>query len=610
MIDYEYSDLFTKGSAEKQLIISYGYNEATGQFVHEITNERIHYEQFTLSEGICSQSELTFGGCEAASIEFRVTSEVEGLKGKWLLISIVLDNHYENPFTIGYYKVESDKLTADKKHRNITAYDAMYYLVNTEVSDWYNGLIFPFTLGHFRNKLFEHLGVSQVKTELPNDGAIIYSNVVYDELFAGDLLRDICAINGCFGHINRDGWFEYLFLTAGEPVCTITKSNYEKNGLEYEDYVTEKIDSVDLFQNGAKTYLHYETYGNRYTMRLNALYLGENIDTLTGIVNNIFGYISAIQYVPFSVKTVGNPCIECGDRIKIISDNAEIYTYILERKLTGIQDLKDTYTAEGVQNYESTNTAGSRYSSETNGKFADLYRQMLASYTFSNVEKYILTQKEETEIIQFNLSVISETDAIFIATIPVIMDSDGEIILNYYIDEVRQEKDEVRQYLHAGNNFVTVSNYFNMGENSRMILSVKAKTEYIESIERQNTAKILAFERYFETGAYNEPYIDKTPPKGEIRLLGVKAVIFAKGLNRGSEWDGTIAVSEEFTPIKTDNKVIIVNMAEAVNVDTQTPLLDDSVIIENLAPIKIENNIKIIDCEENIYTETEDAENA
>lgn len=51
---------------------------------------------------------------------------------------------------MGVYKVDSDVPTADRRYRDIVAYDAMYDILNAEVSGWYNSLTFPMTLRQFR----------------------------------------------------------------------------------------------------------------------------------------------------------------------------------------------------------------------------------------------------------------------------------------------------------------------------------------------------------------------------------------------------------------------------------------------------------------------------
>lgn len=59
------------------------------------------------------------------------------------------------------------------------------------------------------------------------------------------------------------------------------------------------------------------------------------------------------SYVPYTLTTYGDPVRDVGDRIlinfedKITGEKTQMYTYILERELSGIQKMMDTYKANG-----------------------------------------------------------------------------------------------------------------------------------------------------------------------------------------------------------------------------------------------------------------------
>lgn len=567
MINYGHSDLFLKDGIRKDFIITYNGGV--------ITNEQLHYESFALTESISAESELRFGGCEAAMIEFKVVNTVDSLTGKELTVAIVLDEDYDNPFVLGTYKVDSDKLTADRRHRNIVAYDAMYTLNNTEVSDWYNGIMFPTTLGGFRNALFEYLGFSQQEIELPNDNALIKATPQYDELFAGDLLKDICELNGCFGRISRDNEFEYVFIDTESQSYTIDKSKHN-NTLEYEDYVTQRIDGITLTQNNADIKINYGLGKNMYALQVRVLNLGEVVEPINTIAKNIYSKIGNVDYVPFSMGAMGNPCLECGDKISVYSGGILMNTFLLERKLTGIQNLQDSYSAEGAEKYEKQNISGG-VSSSIDEAISNINRDNFYSHTFTNSQEYVVGQ-EDKSIIQFNIAATAKTDVIFVATIPIVTDRDGELVLNYALDAIVQEKQELRQYLHAGNNLVTIANYFDMGENTRLIMEVRVRMEYVESVERLHTAQISAFEEYINSGTYNVS-VDTTLPTGKIGMEKIRATIFSKGLAMGNEWDGTITVAESFEPIVIYNNIeswmygIFTDTIEDINQQHPTPAL-------------------------------------
>lgn len=74
---------------------------------------------------------------------------------------------------MGVYKVDSDVPTADRRCRDIVAYDAMYDILNAEVSGWYNSLTFPMTLRQFRDSFCAYVGVEQEEITLVNDDMVV-----------------------------------------------------------------------------------------------------------------------------------------------------------------------------------------------------------------------------------------------------------------------------------------------------------------------------------------------------------------------------------------------------------------------------------------------------
>ena len=98
MVDYQYSNLFLKDSVDKQL------NIVSDDGKINITNTELHQENFELTESLCSESELTFGACEAGMIKFTVSNVFLPMKGKWLTAKMTLDGHKDTPYQQGSIK--------------------------------------------------------------------------------------------------------------------------------------------------------------------------------------------------------------------------------------------------------------------------------------------------------------------------------------------------------------------------------------------------------------------------------------------------------------------------------------------------------------------------
>lgn len=365
----EYGGQFLKDSVDKQLSI------VTDDGQIHITNNELHQEQFELTESLCSESELTFGSCEAGMVKFTVSNIFSGLKDKWMTIKMVLAGNIANPFQIGRYKVCSDTPEADRTKRDIVAYDALYDVINADVAEWYNTLLPDkdsiTTMKAFRDSFFGYFGIEQADVQLVNDDMKVEKTVEPEELSGATVLNCICEINGCFGHIGRDGRFHYIYLEQEiqglyprnnlypaddlypcEPKSTrISKSLYIS--ARYEDFLVKSIDKLQIRKEEDDIGVIVGSGTNAYVIQDNFLVYGKGSEELTGIANNIYGKIRGIIYRPFSADCKGNPCIEVGDAVRLPTRYEIIESYVLKRTLKGIQALRDNYEAAGEE-YRST----------------------------------------------------------------------------------------------------------------------------------------------------------------------------------------------------------------------------------------------------------------
>lgn len=360
MINYEYSGLFLQDSIDKQLHIYYD-NGAS-----HITNTDLYAEEFTLRESICSDSQLRFGGCESSSVEFKIANSGASLKGKSINVQMVLDGHTEAPFTVGTYKVQSDKPTADRFGRVVTAYDAMYDVINADVSDWWKSLSTSFSLKALRNSFFSYFGITQKAVSLPNDNIMVTQKPELDKVSGKDVITAICELNGCFGHIDRNN--QMVYLTLGEIIeglfpaddlfpqnvlypreervgAILTKSVYTH--AEYEDYTVQSISGIRMYNSKNELIASYKTATNVYNITDNILADGISSANALTILQNLYSQIGNIWYMPCSVECIGNPCIEAGDSVQLATSDRVIYMFVMERTLKGIQALKDTYESHG-----------------------------------------------------------------------------------------------------------------------------------------------------------------------------------------------------------------------------------------------------------------------
>lgn len=430
MVDYQYSNLFLKDSVDKQL------NIVSDDGKINITNTELHQEKFELTESLCSESELTFGACEAGMIKFTVSNVFLPMKGKWLTAKMTLDGHEDKPFQIGRYKVYSDTPTADRTCRDVVAYDALYDILSSDVADWYNQILpkkdSTVTLKQFRDSFFNHFGVEQEEVSLVNDEMIIEKTVevtasssgssdtaekstIGEAISGKEVLYCILEINGCMGNIGRYGKFRYVYLTQEiqglypandlypaddlyprNPKSTsISKSQYIS--AQYEDYIVRTIDKLQIREKENDIGVIVGDDGNTYVIEGNFLVYGKGTKELNEIGEKTLSKIKGIIYRPFSADCKGNPCLEVGDAVRLTTKYELIETYILKRTLKGIQALRDDLEADGEEYRTSKVNGIQRSILQLKGKSNTLERSIEETKsTIVDVEKGLQSQITQT----------------------------------------------------------------------------------------------------------------------------------------------------------------------------------------------------------------------
>lgn len=407
MIDYKYRDLFIKDNIDKQAKIEYG-----GVV---IDNEHLFQNSEELTENLCTEKELRFGTCEASCFKFKVANIAKPLIGDWITYSIVLNHHDDNPFLIGKYKVASDNMTADRRYREIIAYDIMHDILCADVAGWYNS-VFPnkdsrIKMRDFRSSFAQHFNLQEVLPDegLINDDMTIEKTIDPSEISGKDVITAICEINGCFGHIGRDGKFHYVYLEqdigglypsddlfpdhAPEHLAqSKTGHLYPQNpnstkintGLciskKAENYLCKKITKVQIRKEEndiGGIYPEKEVDNlNKYVIEDNFLVYGKSSEELKIIAKNIYSKITNVIYRPFTAECVGNPCIEVGDAIRIPGRYILIESYVLSRVLKGVQSLRDSYSTNGVEEYPEKVNSVRRSIIQLKGKTNTLVRSV------------------------------------------------------------------------------------------------------------------------------------------------------------------------------------------------------------------------------------------
>lgn len=410
-VSYRYAELFKKDSTDKQLIITFDGGQ--------ITNDDLFSGSFELEESLCSDPVLRFGSCEASRVKFKAANIFQPLAGQELTISMILDGHTDDPFMLGRYRVSSDRPTADRKHREIVAYDAMQDIISAEVSDWYNTLLpqpdSAMTLREFRCSFISHFGLAEKDANLVNDSMVVRRTVTPAELSGKDVITAICEINGCFGHIGRDGQFCYVMLPKyvrglypaddlypsadlypRQPHTTRIDRSYYIN-CKYEDYLAREITKLQIRQEGNDVGAVAGEEGNCYIVEDNFLVYGMGAAEMGTVADNLLSVITDVSYRPFSADCDGNPCLEVGDAVRFTTKYDIVESYILQRRLKGIQALRDTCEAEGDEVYKEEVNSTNRSIVQLKGKTNVLERNVeQMRSTITDTENSLQSKIEQT----------------------------------------------------------------------------------------------------------------------------------------------------------------------------------------------------------------------
>ncbi len=331
-----------------------------------LTNDDILADSLELKEGIESSGNLSFQGCIAASFKIECFNLVdETLEGMWIEADIQADETQVIPLFRGYIS-EVTNATHEEFTTIIRAYDALYQISSKDVTSWYNSLTFPITIINMRNSFFNYVGVTQMPDYLPNDSLAVQKTIEDKVIVGSRIIKAICQVNGRFGRISRAGLFEYVHLTEATEALypredlypdddiypadenaldNVTKAHYKS--IEFENYRVAVINKVQIIDKEGQIAATSGSGTNTFTLKDNPLVWGLAASTLRNVATNLLNTIQGLWYTPAHVECVGLPYIECGDFVLMAARRSIVRAYVLTRTLKGIQNLYDSYEADG-----------------------------------------------------------------------------------------------------------------------------------------------------------------------------------------------------------------------------------------------------------------------
>ena len=500
MINSNLKEKYWDSATDKQMFISVvGTNQ-------KIDNSMLEIGTFALEESLCSESELKFGACEANCVKFTARNTAGNIIGKTISIEETIDGYSQNPMPYGVFKVASDVPTADRTKRQITAYDAMYDIINTDVKSWYAGLSFPMTLKQFRDSFFAYLGIEQAVATLPNDSMTVNKTIVATQtddssavteesaISGKTVVTAICEINGCFGNINREGKFEYVFLKAITSALYPAEDLFPSDNLfpsdantesmtghyiafDYEDFQSKEITQLEIKTSEDNAGAIVGTAGNNYSITGNFLVSDKTGAELEQIANNLLPIMAQAAYTPIkSCTCVGNPCLTLGEPIRFNTTREIVETYLLQRTLTGVQSKRDSISAQGTQTHSAKVNSIRDTIESVERRTGKLERN--ADHLQSTYED--LEEQTNTKFEQTAKSISAEVNRA--------QKAEGQLDASLELKLGRDENDQVVSMINAsadqitlsGNRLIVNSNNFQLDGNGRVTI--------IDSLNFKSTA--------------------------------------------------------------------------------------------------------------------------
>ena len=239
-----------------------------------------------------------------------------------------------------------------------------------------------------------------------------------------DAVKVVCTKLGCFAQDDRTGKME-LRRYATESCCTLTTADWFS--VIPADYITNY---TSLSITGAKgTFVN----STPQTLEVGSAMVIEDTpawdygsdSTLQVHTDNLFNYLSTLDYTPCQIDMPNDPSFDCGDRLTLVvpkvdgtSGTEEISTLITQ--LDWVFHGHTNITSGGTNPYKSTVSSGN--SSSTRVLTQQTVENKIQFYHFTNPTTVVVGEGETQEIASIRFSVASESNSMFIGTILIDVD--------------------------------------------------------------------------------------------------------------------------------------------------------------------------------------------
>lgn len=500
-------------------------------------------------------------------------------------VSVLLQDETWEEIPMGVYNITEAERSGRKVE--IKAYDNMLLMGDSSDISVTDITGTPYEI---LSALSEMTGVVLAQNQeeidaLPNGLHTFGISITTEDMTPRDILGELCTLLCAFACFDRNGKLEIRQYGTESVYTALGK---KKTNTRISDYVV-KYKGLKAQIGGQYIYsLSEDKDGLILDIGKNQfLQLGLEL-TQKEILQNIQNVLTAVTYTPCSTELMtGHPALDLGDMIEIedqYGENVQTYIMSFDWKYRGRHAVK------GVGSNPRMHVKG-----QTERLLSDVAENMqtkdLVVKTGTNIKRLILNTAEK-EIVSVNFATVADATPVFIATVPVEMNLDGNMTFCYYLDSILLDDAIVTQYLPRGGHCITLSLNLAAKKDTRHILSLRAHTGYFESDVRKQAAEIASLIKHAQgkDSAYTETIIDSRAPEAVIKQYGIKASLLAQGLSRMEKWDGTITFEESFAEYMQLAPIAVREFSESVAVYKIEPGqsgFNETFNIFSLSPIKI-----------------------
>lgn len=363
-----------------------------------ISNNNIVFESMRLTQAMCDEPDLKFGGAVSSSFEID-TFGINDLTGRYITVTLIENalmptypgehclpgeaypgyTEYSESFNIFSGEVYSCELSKNHITRHVVAYDRFYWRGGINCAEWYSDTsnafwhIYPgvsycsTTVGELRKALCEHYGIIEAYPTdiLPADNMEIEQ--VTGKVTVGELLNALCEMSGVFCVLNGSGNIEYHTISENSDITNIRKPGTENYGFTYADCEYKEFEKqyTGMAYRGKNGHWYGLSEGNSFYVLDGNIIVGSYSDYTSWEIemgdidwHHLLKYIRFNSYTPMNLKVPYRPWVELGDKITFSVHFYEpngnggytdvtktITSYVLSRTISGIQTMTDEFTA-------------------------------------------------------------------------------------------------------------------------------------------------------------------------------------------------------------------------------------------------------------------------